>query len=149
MPHEQIKAGATYLDVNIGPAESNGPELMTWAVKLLQENFNNVPLALDTANKQAIEAGIKVYNRTNGKPIVNSADAGSRISYIDLAAANDAIVHRSVLCRRHRQGQRRAHDALPSYARARPVAWAWKRPTCGSTRCSSSSRACRTSRWTF
>jgi acetyl-CoA decarbonylase/synthase complex subunit gamma len=89
---EQIKAGATYLDVNIGPAESNGPELMTWAVKLLQENFNNVPLALDTANKRAIEAGIQVYNRTNGKPIVNSADAGSRISNIDLAAANGAIV---------------------------------------------------------
>ena len=89
---QQIKAGTTYLDVNIGPAESNGPELMTWAVKLLQENFNNVPLALDTANKKAIEAGIRVYNRTNGKPIVNSADAGSRISNIDLAAANDAIV---------------------------------------------------------
>lgn len=89
---EQIAAGATYLDVNIGPAESNGPELMTWAVRLLQENFNNVPLALDTANKKAIEAGIAVYNRSNGKPIVNSADAGSRISYIDLAAANDAIV---------------------------------------------------------
>ena len=87
----QIKAGATYLDVNIGPAEKDGPERMMWAVKLLQENFNNVPLALDTANKKAIEAGIKVYNRTNGKPIVNSADAGSRISYIDLAAANDAI----------------------------------------------------------
>jgi len=88
---EQIAAGATYLDVNIGPAESNGPELMTWAVKLLQENFNNVPLALDTANKKAIEAGIRVYNRTNGKPIVNSADAGSRIDNINLAAANDAI----------------------------------------------------------
>ncbi len=88
---EQIAAGATYLDVNIGPAEKDGPERMMWAVKLLQENFNNVPLALDTANKKAIEAGIKVYNRTNGKPIVNSADAGSRISYIDLAAANDAI----------------------------------------------------------
>ncbi len=89
---EQIKAGATYLDVNIGPAESNGPQLMTWAVKLLQENFNNVPLALDTANKRAIEAGIRVYNRSNGKPIINSADAGSRISNIDLAADNDAIV---------------------------------------------------------
>ena len=88
---QQIKAGATYLDVNIGPAEKDGPERMMWAVKLLQENFNNVPLALDTANKKAIEAGIKVYNRTNGKPIVNSADAGSRISNIDLAAANDAI----------------------------------------------------------
>ena len=88
---QQIKAGATYLDVNIGPAEKDGPERMMWAVKLLQENFNNVPLALDTANMKAIEAGIKVYNRTNGKPIVNSADAGSRIGYIDLAAANDAI----------------------------------------------------------
>ena len=89
---EQIAAGATYLDVNIGPAESNGPELMQWAVQLLQQNFNNVPLALDTANMAAIEAGIKVYNRTNGKPIVNSADAGSRIEFINLAAANDAIV---------------------------------------------------------
>ncbi len=88
---QQIKAGATYLDVNIGPAEKDGPERMMWAVKLLQENFNNVPLALDTANMKAIEAGIKVYNRANGKPIVNSADAGSRIGYIDLAAANDAI----------------------------------------------------------
>ena len=88
---EQIAAGATYLDVNIGPAEKDGPERMMWAVKLLQENFNNVPLALDTANMKAIEAGIKVYNRQNGKPIVNSADAGSRIGYIDLAAANDAI----------------------------------------------------------
>ncbi len=88
---QQIKAGATYLDVNIGPAEKDGPERMMWAVKLLQENFNNVPLALDTANMKAIEAGIKVYNRQNGKPIVNSADAGSRIGYIDLAAANDAI----------------------------------------------------------
>ena len=89
---EQIAAGATYLDVNIGPAEKDGPERMMWAVQLLQQNFNNVPLALDTANKKAIEAGIKVYNRTNGKPIVNSADAGSRIENIDLAAANDAIV---------------------------------------------------------
>ncbi len=88
---EQLEAGATYLDVNIGPAESNGKELMQWAVKLLQENFDNVPLCLDTANKAAIEAGIEVYNRSKGKPIVNSADAGDRISYIDLAAANDAI----------------------------------------------------------
>lgn len=89
---EQIEAGAVYLDVNIGPAENDGPELMRWAVELIQKNCDNVPLALDTANKAAIEAGIAVYNRTKGKPIINSADAGDRISYIDLAAANDAIV---------------------------------------------------------
>ncbi len=89
---EQLDAGATYLDVNIGPAEDNGPELMKWAVQLLQENFDNVPLALDTANTKAIEAGISVYNRSKGKPMVNSADAGDRIENVDLAAANDAII---------------------------------------------------------
>ena len=89
---EQLDAGATYLDVNIGPAESNGEELMTWAVQTIQKEFDNVPLALDTANQKAIEAGIRVYNRAKGKPIVNSADAGDRISNVDLAAANDAIV---------------------------------------------------------
>ena len=88
---EQLDAGATYLDLNIGPAESDGEELMQWGVKLLQENFDNVPLALDTANMKAIEAGIQVYNRQKGKPIVNSADAGDRLNRIDLAAANDAI----------------------------------------------------------
>ncbi len=89
---EQLDAGATYLDVNIGPAESNGEEIMKWAVALLQENCNDVPLCLDTANRKAIEAGISVYNRSKGKPIVNSADAGDRIENVDLAAANDAIV---------------------------------------------------------
>ena len=89
---QQLEAGATYLDVNIGPAENNGEELMKWAVELLQGEFDNVPLALDTANVKAIEAGISVYNRSKGKPIVNSADAAGRIGYVDLAAANDAIV---------------------------------------------------------
>ena len=88
---EQLAAGAVYLDVNIGPAEKNGPELMKWAVKLLQDNCGNVPLCLDTANKKAIEAGISVYNPVKGKPIINSADAGDRISNIDVAAANGAI----------------------------------------------------------
>ena len=89
---EQLKAGADYLDLNIGPAESDGEDLMKWGVQLLQSNFDNVPLALDTANMKAIEAGISVYNRAKGKPIVNSADAGDRIGYVDLAADNDAIV---------------------------------------------------------
>ena len=32
---QQLDAGATYLDVNIGPAEGYGPDLMKWAVELL------------------------------------------------------------------------------------------------------------------
>lgn len=88
---QQIAAGASCLDVNIGPAEKDGAERMMWVVQLLQENFGGVPLALDTANRRAIEAGIHVYDRRYGKPIINSADAGSRLELIDLAAANDAI----------------------------------------------------------
>jgi 5-methyltetrahydrofolate corrinoid/iron sulfur protein methyltransferase len=108
---EQLDAGATYLDLNIGPAERDGEDLMKWGVSLLQENFDNVPLALDTANKKAIEAGISVYNRQKGKPIINSADAGDRISYIDLAAANDAIV--IALCMK--QGVPRDNDERMQY----------------------------------
>ncbi len=89
---QQLDAGAVYLDVNIGPAERDGEDLMKWAVQLIQKEFDNVPLALDTSNQKAIEAGISVYNRAKGKPIVNSADASGRIANIDLAAANDAIV---------------------------------------------------------
>ncbi|HCX65209.1 MAG TPA: carbon monoxide dehydrogenase [Eubacteriaceae bacterium] len=88
---EQLDAGATYLDVNIGPAEKDGPEVMQWVVEAIQNEFDNVPLVFDTANKKAIEAGIKVYNRSKGKPIVNSADAGDRMDNINLAAANDAM----------------------------------------------------------
>ncbi|MBB6215165.1 5-methyltetrahydrofolate corrinoid/iron sulfur protein methyltransferase [Anaerosolibacter carboniphilus] len=89
---EQIEAGADYIDVNIGPAERDGEEVMSWAVQLIQNEFDNIPLALDTVNKKAIDAGIKVYNREKGKPIINSADAGDRVEMIDLAAANDAMV---------------------------------------------------------
>ncbi|MDR0851276.1 MAG: dihydropteroate synthase [Clostridiales Family XIII bacterium] len=96
---EQLDAGATYLDVNIGPAEKDGEELMKWAVTILQENLDNVPLALDTANKKAIAAGISVYNRSKGKPVVNSADAGERLSNLDVAAENDAIA--IALCSKH------------------------------------------------
>ncbi|WP_042276930.1 carbon monoxide dehydrogenase/acetyl-CoA synthase methytransferase subunit [[Clostridium] dakarense] len=89
---EQLEAGAHYIDFNIGPAERDGEELMSWGVQLLQSEFNNVPIALDTANQKAIEAGLKVYNREHAKPIINSADAGSRIGLIDLAAEYEAKV---------------------------------------------------------
>ena len=87
----QIEAGAHYLDLNIGPAEKDGEEIMKWAVTTLQENLDNVPLVLDTVNQKAITAGISVYNRSKGRPVINSADAGERLNNIDLAAENDAI----------------------------------------------------------
>ena len=97
---QQLDAGAVYLDVNIGPAENDGEDIMKWAVELLQSNFDNVPLALDTSNKKAIEAGISVYNRSKGKPIKNSLQR-----------------------RRNCKRQRRAYDVLPDPSGKRYGAW--------------------------
>ncbi|MBI4186968.1 MAG: dihydropteroate synthase [Chloroflexi bacterium] len=65
---EQIKAGADYLDINIGPARKAGDELMQWAVKVVQE-VTDKPLSLDTTNPVAMEAGLKVHK---GRALINS-----------------------------------------------------------------------------
>ena len=39
---EQLDAGAHVIDFNIGPAERDGAEIMTWGVQLLQSELNNV-----------------------------------------------------------------------------------------------------------
>ena len=87
----QLEAGADYLDVNIGPAERDGEEIMRWIVPELQGALGNAPLVLDTANKKAIRAGLEAYNPEKGRAIVNSADAGERLDNIDLAAEFGAI----------------------------------------------------------
>jgi len=58
-----------FIDVNIGPARKGGEELMEWIVKAIQEVVPNIPLALDTSNIAAMEAGLKVHK---GKAIINS-----------------------------------------------------------------------------
>lgn len=67
----QVEAGATMLDINIGPAEDDGPQLMDWIVKSVQEVVQ-VPLSLDTTNLDAIRAGLKAHNNEWGKPMINS-----------------------------------------------------------------------------
>ena len=61
---QQLDAGATYLDVNIGPAEGYGPDLMKWAVELLQGEFDNVPLALDTSKPVSLYTTVLKENRS-------------------------------------------------------------------------------------
>jgi 5-methyltetrahydrofolate corrinoid/iron sulfur protein methyltransferase len=67
----QVEAGANVLDINIGPAEDDGPELMDWIVKSVQE-VAQVPLCLDTTNLDAIRAGLKAHNNEWGRAIINS-----------------------------------------------------------------------------
>ena len=81
----QAKAGAHYIDVSIGPAEDDGPQLMDWAVKVVHEVVQK-PLCLDTTNVKAMEAGIKAHNNTWGLPIVNStSNEPERFPMMELA----------------------------------------------------------------
>jgi len=67
----QADKGATYLDLNIGPQKKAGAEVMHWMVETVQE-VTDVPLSLDTTNAVAMEAGLKVCQKT---PLINSTDS--------------------------------------------------------------------------
>lgn len=68
MAERLAAAKVDFIDINLGPARKDGEELMPWVVKIVQE-VTDIPLALDTSNIAAIEAGLKV---TKGKAIINS-----------------------------------------------------------------------------
>ena len=68
MAEAEAKAGADYLDINIGPARKSGDELMKWVVNTVQE-VTDLPLSLDTTNSVAMEAGLQAYK---GKALINS-----------------------------------------------------------------------------
>ena len=71
MAIEQTEAGADMLDLNLGPARKAGDEMMEWLVKTVQEVVDT-PLALDTMNAVALEAGLKVCKN---QAIINSISA--------------------------------------------------------------------------
>jgi len=65
----QKEKGMDYIDINLGPAKKDGHELMPWVVETVQEVVDDIPLALDTSNIDAIEAAIKVCKLP---PLINS-----------------------------------------------------------------------------
>lgn len=69
---DQKKRGMDYIDINLGPAKKDGPELMPWVIKTVQEVVSDIPLVLDTSNIDAIEEGLKVYRPTAQPPLINS-----------------------------------------------------------------------------
>jgi len=64
----QTEAGADILDVNVNVFGIDEPDLLPKAVKAVMES-SELPLCIDSANPEALEAAIKVYK---GKPLVNS-----------------------------------------------------------------------------
>src|SRR5512138_3607800 len=67
----QVRAGAHFVDLNIGPSKKQGPAIMEWLVPAVQA-VTDVPLSLDTTNAVAMEAGLKLVK---GRKLINSASA--------------------------------------------------------------------------
>ena len=67
-----VDAGASAVDLNIGPQKKRGHEILPWLVETV-EQVVDVPLVFDTTNLAAIEAACETV--TKAQPIINSTDA--------------------------------------------------------------------------
>ena len=64
----QEDGGAKYIDVNVGV---RSPETMTKAVKAVLAS-THVPVSIDSPDYALAEAGLRAYDPSRGKPILNS-----------------------------------------------------------------------------
>jgi 5-methyltetrahydrofolate--homocysteine methyltransferase len=71
----QVEAGADVLDVNVGAAGVNEVELLPKAVRLVM-NTVDVPICIDTADPEAMEAALAVHKELapDGKVLINSVN---------------------------------------------------------------------------
>ncbi len=73
MAKEESAAGASFLDLNIGPARKDGVELLPWVVETVQA-VSDTPLCLDTTNTDAMAAGFKAVKNKEAA-LMNSISA--------------------------------------------------------------------------
>jgi 5-methyltetrahydrofolate corrinoid/iron sulfur protein methyltransferase len=87
---KQVKGGAKFLDLNIGPRKKDGVEVMQWMVETVRE-VTNTPISLDTTNAAAVEAGLQMLPP---KTIINSTNANpERMKVLmPMAAKYDAML---------------------------------------------------------
>jgi cobalamin-dependent methionine synthase I len=81
---KQVAAGAAMLDVNVGVAEGDEVQNLTWAVRTVQQAVD-VPLLVDSGNPEALRAAFEVHR---GRPILNSinGEADKLAALLPLAA---------------------------------------------------------------
>ncbi len=90
LARDQVDAGAQVLDVNAGVMGTDEVEGLVWLVDIVQKAVD-VPLVLDSANPEAIEAALKVHQ---GRPMVNSISGEQQKldTLVPLIADNDCSV---------------------------------------------------------
>ena len=86
----QVAAGAGRIDVNAGTSVADEVDDLVWLVEVVQEAVD-VPLVLDSANREALSAALKRYR---GQPMVNSISGEKERleGILPLVAEHDALV---------------------------------------------------------
>ncbi len=84
----QTEAGATFLDINVGPAAADKVAAMRWLVEVTQDAVDT-PLSIDSQTFDVVRAGLEAYN---GKALINSTKGDAELlqKYFDLAGEFDA-----------------------------------------------------------
>ncbi|MFV0504700.1 MAG: homocysteine S-methyltransferase family protein [Lachnospirales bacterium] len=72
---EQIDKGANILDVNVSIPDIDEKSAIIKVIKLLQ-SVTNIPLQIDSSNREVLEAGLRYYN---GKPLMNSVNGEEEV----------------------------------------------------------------------
>jgi len=86
----QVEAGADALDLNAAESMEREPDDLRWLVEVVQDELGEVRLSIDTANPEAMEAGLSACR---AQPIVNSiSNEATRRPIIELAARTEAEV---------------------------------------------------------
>lgn len=86
----QVAAGAAVLDVNAGVPGADEPALLQQVIRTVME-VADVPLCIDTADPQALEAALSAYQ---GKALINSCNGEERAlnAVLPLAREHGAAV---------------------------------------------------------
>lgn len=81
---KQVEAGASAVDINLGPRKKDWAEVFPWVVEAV-ETVVDVPLSIDTTNIDGMEAALKTIKKA--QPILNSTSAEpERLEKIPLLA---------------------------------------------------------------
>ncbi|HEX6149979.1 dihydropteroate synthase [Nocardioides sp.] len=67
----QVEGGADVLDVNMGVPLTDEPELLSKAIRMVQQ-LTDLPICIDSSVVEALDAGLSVYE---GRALVNSVTA--------------------------------------------------------------------------
>lgn len=91
--HNQEKAGAAFLDVNVDEISiklDDQKAAMVWLVNAVQ-SMTKLPVSVDSSNIEVIEVGLDACDKDRDPPMLNSASL-ERIDALDLAVAHKARV---------------------------------------------------------